>query len=173
MSAICIVNLKKYNLEYDELNDMAKKIVKCCLDHGDLAAFFHSSEYQKKLIEKEDMRLYFLLSDSFLYRNCTFLDDAFYVPETDLAEAERIFRKRFDFFPEIFEIIFQYDVSEITVYVDDSEADINDFELLSATTEEFLPLFFHYLVEISGYGGYTGVPSLKITVTRPKGKGKI
>lgn len=168
MSAICIVNLKKHNLEYDKLNDMAKKIVRYCLDHDNLAVFFNALDYGKNLVDDEHMQNFFLLSDSFLYKNCEFLEDFYYNPETELAETEKDFNEKYKFFLDIFDIVFQYDVSEITVYVDDSVAGINDFEPLSATTEEFLPLFFRYVVEMSGYGGYIGVPSLKITVTRPK-----
>lgn len=169
MSAICIVNLKKHNLKFDDLNDLAKELVRYCLNHDNLAVFFHSFDCQKNLIDEEHMRNYFLISDSFLYRNCELLEDTFYAPEMNLSEAEKKFNEKFKFFLDMFEIIFKYNVSELTVLIDDSVAEsINDFEPLSATPENFLHLFFSYVVEYADCSGYFGVPSLKITVTPSK-----
>lgn len=171
MSAICIVNLKKHNLKFKELDNLAKELVRYCLNHDNLAVFFNSFDYGKNLIEEEHMSNFFLLSDSFLYKNCEFLEDFYYNPEIGLAETEKTFNKKYKFFLDMFEIVFRYNVSELTVLIDDSETEsISEFEYLTATSEEFLHLFFHYAVKHIDYGGYIGVPSLKITVTHPKEK---
>ena len=169
MSAVCIINLKKHNMEFDELNNLAKELVRYCLNHDNLAVFFNSFDYGENLINEEHMRNFFLLSDSFLYKNCEFLEDFCYNPETGLAEAEKAFNEKYSFFLDMFEIIFKYNVSELTVFIDGSAAEsAEDFEPLSATPKEFLHLFFRYAVECAGYGGYICVPPLKITVMRRK-----
>lgn len=75
-------------MKFEELDNLAKELVRYCLNHDNLAVFFNSFDYGKNLIE-EHMSNFFLLSDSFLYKNYEFLEDFYYNPEIGLAETEK------------------------------------------------------------------------------------
>lgn len=59
MSAVCIVNLKKHNLKFEELNNLAKELVRFCLNHDNLAVFFNSFDYGKKSYRRTYEQFFF------------------------------------------------------------------------------------------------------------------
>lgn len=67
MSAICIVNLKRHSLNYNEMNLMSKDLIRIAL-LNDVSVFFHSYDYGEKIIKSAQMQNFFLMSDSFLYK---------------------------------------------------------------------------------------------------------
>lgn len=71
MSAICLIVLKEPNLEFDDFNELSKKLVRFAVDNN-LAVFFQNS-YFPDLFSKDNFNQFFFMSDSFLYQNCDFL----------------------------------------------------------------------------------------------------
>lgn len=169
MSAICLVNLKINSLNFDEFNDLAKKLVRYCLECGNLAVFFNSFDYDKTLIVDEHMKNFFLLSDSFLYKNCEFLEEVPFIDPFNLVESERAFTEKYDFFNDIFNIVFNYNVSEITVFlsIDGSVEHSYEFVPLSATPENFLHTLFDSVITNADKCAYQ-IPSLKFTIHSPR-----
>ena len=150
-------------------HDYAKKLVRYCLECDNLAVFFNSFDYGKTLIVEERMRIFFLLSDSFLYKNCEFLEEVPYIDPFNLVESEKIFIKKYSFFNDFFRIIFEYDVSEITVFlsVDGSIEHSDEFIPLSATPETFLHILFDSVITNADKCAYQ-IPSLKFTIHSPR-----
>lgn len=165
MSAICLVNLKINSLNFDEFNDLAKKLVRYCLARENLAVFFNSFDYGKTLIVDEHMKNFFLLSDSFLYKNCEFLEEVPFIDPFNLVESEKVFTEKNNFFNDVFNIVFSYNVSEITVFlsIDGSVERSDEFIPLSATPENFLHIFFNSVISNAEKCAYQ-IPSLKFTI---------
>lgn len=165
MSAICLVILKKHNLAFDELNDLANKLVRYCLNCGELAVAFNSFDYAEKLIEQENMKDFFFLSDSFLYKNCEFLEEVPFIDTTDLEKFEKQFKDRYRFFNDIFKVIFGFNVSEITIFMstDGASDTAEDFMPLTATPDTFLHLLFDSVINNAEKFAYQ-IHSLKITI---------
>ena len=168
MSAICLVNLKINNWAFDEFNSFAKKLVRYCLEYDNLAVFFNSFDYAESLIVEEHMRNFFLLSDSFLYKNCEFLEEVPYIDPFNLVESEKTFVKKYGFFNDIFKIVFEHNVSEITVFlsVDGSVEHSCEFIPLYATSETFLHILFDSVITNADKFAYQ-IPSLKFTIHSP------
>lgn len=164
MSAICIVNLKEHNLNFDELNALAKKIVKYCLDH-ELGAAFNAFDYGENLIEEENMRNFFLLSDSFLYKNCDILNDIPFVDSYNVSDSEKVFTEKYSFFNDILKIIFSFNVYEVTVLIDTWETEsVADFNRFSATPDNFTHLLFESVKNYTEQYHQYIIPALKVTV---------
>lgn len=136
MSAICVVNLKEHDLKFEDLNSLAKKIIAFCLK-SDLAAFFHCQDYGYELIQKADMTNYFLMSDSFLYKNCEFLDTTMFSYDKDRFKVE--FFQKYSFFYELIGIIFAYHINAIEIYISvDPTEEFDDFIPIQTSQNEFL-----------------------------------
>ena len=144
MSGVCIINLKKHNLTFEKINELAEKLMFVALQNH-VAVFFHSN-YRKDIIESAKMQNYFVMSDSFVYRNCNFLETNSIIEKLYLNNAfsyeefHRAFKERSKFFNEIIDNIFQYDVSLIEIYISGSGcvSSANDFELRKTSTKNFL-----------------------------------
>lgn len=80
MSAVCIVNLKKHNLKFEELNNLAKELVRYCLNHDNLAVFFNSFDYGKNLIE-EHMSNFFYFQIVFCIKITNFWKISITIPK--------------------------------------------------------------------------------------------
>ena len=167
MSGICAFNLKKHKMQFDELNDLAKEIVRYCLDH-DLGATFNLPDGVEYLVEQEHMKNYFWLSDSFLYTQCDFLEIIPDVDREDWDNPKNAFTEKFAFFNDLLKIIFEHNVSEVSVLIDAwVTEDLEDFEVLSATPDNFSQVLFG-AVKASAEDRYHlyVIPSLKITVEK-------
>lgn len=99
--------------------------------------FFSHSHYRKDIIESAQMRNYFVMSDSFVYRNCNFLETNSIVEKLyfdngfNEEKFYRVFKERFKFFDEIIDNIFHDDVSLIEIYISENGcvSSIDDFEI--------------------------------------------
>ena len=133
MSAICIINLKESHCSFEELDCLSKDIIAYSSENK-LAAFFNCKDYMPNLIEEAGMSNYFLVSDSFLYRNCEFLS-------LDYDKCQRInnierFKRKYYFFEDIIGIIFRYDIPTVEIYVsDDGASEIKDFETIHSSVK--------------------------------------
>ena len=159
MSGVCIVNLKKHDLEFKEMDELANRLVKIALkDH--VAVFFHSN-YGADLIKALGLKNYFVMSDSFVYRNCDFLDvvpfimdflngfGPVYLDDVSFREA---FKEHFNFFNEMMDCIFKFAVSEIEIYISPNGfADTaDDFEPIQSDREHFIEDFYNTLYDELG-----------------------
>lgn len=144
MSAVCIVNLKEHKLSFDQLNDLANKLVALSLQKQK-AVFFHSRDYRYDLIQESEMQNYFLMSDSFLYKNCEFLEEPLYcLIKDNIFETRKAFYKQYQFFSDVIKTIFDYDISFIEIYIsaDGSVGSIKDFYTIKSCRDEFLEDLF-------------------------------
>lgn len=143
MSSFCCINLKDTNFEnsYDSFNDLANVLVRFALDNK-IAVFFNSHDYGETLIRAARMRDFFLISDSFLYKNCEFLDNTGLLQQYEinpLFDFKSEFLKKYDFFKKIIEIIFSYNVSYIEIYITEDNTDnIDDFKTIISTKDGFM-----------------------------------
>ena len=80
MSSFCCINLidSKVTADFENYNNLAKEIIAYALKNN-IAAFFNSYDYWQDLILKADMKAFFLLSDSFLYKSCELLDNTCFI----------------------------------------------------------------------------------------------
>ena len=72
MSQLFLVDLGSDYINFDLYNNLAKDLVEFALKQ-DIGVFFGDQGYYYDLIRESEIRNYFIVSDSFLYRNCGFL----------------------------------------------------------------------------------------------------
>ncbi len=163
MSGICIINLKKHNMNFDEMNLLSKKLVKIALKKN-IGIFFNNLDYDYEFIKQLKLKNFFLLSDSFLYRNCDFwiLND--FVLISDDKKLKKCFYKKYAFFPKIFYELSKYNISTIEVYIsNDGSDDVHNFKELYSTKQKFLDDFYEDFIKESDLYSY-GIPTLKFII---------
>ncbi len=170
MSAICIVNLKESNLigEFDNYNRLAKELIQFALDN-DIAIFFNSYDYGEEIIRDGGMKNFFLMSDSFLYKNCEFLNTTDLAYDWGSDRAKQKFMKKYGFLKEMLKIVFRYDVRLVELFVsDDGSVDrVSDFEELKSNSETFLTDIYDYILAHALEDAYC-FPTVKLVIKNPK-----
>ena len=174
MSGVCIINFKKHNLTFDQMNELAEKLMYIALQNH-VAIFFHS-HYRKDLIDNVKMKNYFVMSDSFFYRNCNFLNvvpivescmgNVMYVNHENAVFRAK-FIKRYYFFDLIIQCIFQYDVDLLEIYISESGC-VNkneDFEVINTSAQLFLSDLFDSLVDMHNGFNYE-FPDAKFVIPK-------
>ena len=152
MSEICIINLKKNSMNYQDMNSLATCLVKIALKNG-VSVFFNSYDYGTELIKNNEMHNFFLMSDSFLYKNCGFLENRWFIKDEkkyidDSTELIKDFKQSYRFFNEIIDSIFQYNIEIIEVWLSDSLYSVHckeDFCFKITNREQFLDSLFSSL----------------------------
>lgn len=165
MSAFCIFNLKKPPLDFNSLNSLAQKLIGYSLNN-DLGVFFNSYDYAADLIKDAGMKCFFLMSDSFVYKNCDdLLDTSFLTDPSNLTQCKKEFFNHFKFFNDILDIVFKCGVREVEVYIseDGSTSKKLDFIQLETTKEMFLDALLNSILENVDRYAYT-FPDVKITI---------
>lgn len=162
MSAICLIVLKEPNLEFDEFNELSKKLVRFAVDNN-LAVFFQNS-YFPDLFSKDNFNQFFFMSDSFLYQNCDFLTtEGIGYKGVDIFRKE--FMNKFGFFNTIFSIVFNY-VKSFDVYITGGGVStLEDFDIMQTTESDFLQDLFKCILDRSDEYAY-GFPTIKFEVSR-------
>lgn len=166
MSAICIFNLKQHQLKFDSMNDLARNLVDYSLNNN-LGVFFNSYDYGADIIKDADMKCFFLMSDSFVYKNCDdLLDTSFLTDPSDLTQCKQEFSQHFRFFNDVMDIVFEHDVSKIEVFIseDGSTSKKSDFITLNTSKDKFLETLLNSIVENADRYAYT-FPDVQLTVT--------
>lgn len=169
MSELCIVNLKEHKLDYEKLNSMANHLMKVALDNN-IAVFFHAYDYGNELIQDAKMKNFFLMSDSFLYKNCDFLDTTIFKNVSDIELFRKEFLERFRFFDAILQTVFEYDVEMVEIYItEDGSVDCEkDFAEVYTTQREFLRDLFCDIINNVRWYAYC-FPTTKFIVRRDNG----
>ena len=81
-----------------------------------------------------------------------------------MSASEEDFSKRFYFLREILDIIFASGVKRADVYMsEDSDDDVNDFQVLETTSSKFLHTVFDCIVASADRFAYT-FPSMRLVV---------
>lgn len=73
MSGLCLINLCKHNMNYEELNKFSREIVFWTYEKN-MDVHFNSIDYSNTLVKENNMECFFTLSDSFLHENACFLE---------------------------------------------------------------------------------------------------
>ena len=162
MSAIFIVDLKRHNLSFDSMDDLARKIVKIALKEK-IGVFFNSFDYAVDLIEDAKMKSFFLLSDSFFYKNCDFLNTDMF--DISNKRFKKIFIKKYKFVEKILCEIKKAGVTSIDVYIscDGCTEVVSDFIDEKANMDSFLEGMFRGIFKYSNEYAY-GFPTVKYSV---------
>ena len=121
MSELCLMNLKKHRLNFEKLDSLANSLVELSLKNK-IAVFFHTYDYAAELINSAGMKNFFLLSDSFLYKNCGFLDMMSFAYETDMQSYRVRFLKKYHFLQEMIDKIFEYEVDTLEISISEDGA---------------------------------------------------
>ena len=168
MSAICIFNLKHHKLDFNRLDNLSKKLVRYSLCNN-LGVFFNCYDYGADIIKDAEMKCFFLMSDSFLYKNCDdLLDTSFLTDPLDFSKYKKEFSNHFHFFNDILNIVFEYEVSQVEVYIseDGSTSAKSDFLSLQTTKDKFLETLLNSVLENADKYAFT-FPDVNITVDIP------
>ena len=141
MSELCIFNLTEYDCDsFNEYNRLAKKLVSYSLKNN-LAVFFNYEGHVCDIIKDRNMKHYFLLSDSFIYRNCDFLSlDYECIQQINTMEK---FACKYYFFEDIVKILLNNNVKKIEIYISEEfdTADDNFEEKMSSSCTIIQDLF--------------------------------
>ena len=164
MSAICLINPKSHKLKFEELNEMAKKIIRYTLDNN-MAAFFNSHDYDSGLIKAVKVENFFLLSDSFIYQNADDLLDTISIRRRSMKTFKKDFLDKFHFFTDILEIIFSFKITEVDIYVSEGgdSGDVEDFDLIQTNQHDFLNDLHDCIIKYADEWAYC-FPPLKFEV---------
>lgn len=142
MSSFCCVNLAKNKVSkhFKKYNQIANRVVEYALEHK-FAVFFNSYDYGLNIIEEADMKDFFLVSDSFLYKNCELLNTTEFARKMlkdEMFDTKKAFFRKYRIFNELVNIIFEYEVSEIEIYFTDDAENLSEFDVKQTTKENFL-----------------------------------
>ena len=174
MSGLCIINFKRHNLTFEAMNELAEKLMYIALQNH--IAIFFNSHYRRDLIDNIKMKNYFVMSDSFIYRNCNFLD-VVPIVESCIDSGESVlheepafrdeFMKKFHFFDLIIQCIFQYNVDLLEIYISESGcvSKEEDFEVVRTSSKLFLLDLFNSLVDMNNGFNYE-FPNAKFVISK-------
>ena len=155
MSELCLMNLKKHRLNFEKLDSLANSLVALSLKNK-IAVFFHTYDYAAELINSAGMKNFFLLSDSFLYKNCGFLDITSFVYETDIQSYRVRFLEKYHFLQEVIDKVFEYEVDILEIYIsEDGSAEVEtDFEVIETAQGDFVETLFQKIWKDSSGSGF-------------------
>lgn len=160
---MCIIDLFADDMGHAERDSLARRVVSYALDNN-IGAQFNLPDYGETLIKSHRRQFFVALSDSFLYTDALFLEDYFFLNPADLSASEKDFSKRFYFLREILDIIFASGVKRADVYIsEESDDDVNDFQVLETTPSKFLHAMFDCIVASADRFAYT-FPSMRLIV---------
>jgi len=163
MSEICIINLKNHTLDFEGLNILANELIKVALDNN-VAVFFNSYDYGEELIKNIDMHNFFLMSDSFLYKNCGFLESGWFIKGyrngfQNTESIKSVFISKYSFFNKIIATIFKYKVNEIELLLSNAIYAVHnkeDFNIIKTDKNDFFDKLFDSLEDkLSNNFNYT------------------
>lgn len=121
------------------------------------------------------MKCFFLMSDSFVYKNCDdLLDTSFLTDPSNLTQCKKEFSHHFRFFKDIADIVFRYEVHEVEVYIseDGSTSKKSDFIQLETTKEMFLDTLLNSIWDNADKYAFT-FPDVQITIANTKKYNKL
>lgn len=187
MSGLCIVNLKEHNLNEEKMNEMANNLIRVSLKNH-IAVHFNGRDYGQELVKEEKMHEFFILSHTFLYKNCDLLNleplmlklykakdfEDFIKKEKmrNLPEKEKFqeyFCREYNFFNEIISSVFLYDVSLIEIFMTENYGPIRhseDFVEIKTQRKAFLSDLFNSLVDVLGNRFNYEFPSAKFLISK-------
>lgn len=187
MSGLCIINLKKHNLNEETMNEMANKLIRVSLKNH-VAVHFNGRDYGQPLVDEEKMRDFFVLSHTFLYKNCDFLDleplmlklykakdfQNFIQKEKmknsfEKEKFQEMFCHKYNFFNEIIESVFLYDVNLIEIFMTENYGWIQhgqDFAEIKTQRRNFLLDLFNSLVDVLGNNFNYEFPNAKFVISK-------
>lgn len=167
MSQLCLVDISKTEMNFDELNDLAKQLVEIALKDN-IAVFFHDCDYGYEIIKEAKMKNYFLMSDSFLYKNCDFLNTYFFKDFKDIEQCRKEFKEKFNFFNDILSCIFNHKVNQLDIYITmNCSINISDFDCLQCDKDNFIESLFKTIFDYADAYAY-GFPDVKFTVYKSR-----
>ena len=163
MSGLFLINIKKQGISFDEMDDLANKIVRVALEEKK-GVFFNALDYDENLIGGIGKSPFFLISNSFLYQNCDFLD----TDEFDLNDKsiQLKFNKKYSFILNFLNELKRSGINEVEIFISNDGAvnKIEDFVTQEPVfSNEFLYILLQNIYKYSKIYAY-GFPTIKYTV---------
>lgn len=164
MSELCLINIKNFDLTFEELIVFAEDVVRFALDNQK-GVYFNSLSYDNSLVREAKLKDYFLLTDNF------YCDNSEFISTTGLFDVNiDIFRdnfiKKFAFFECLFKLIFGYNISAIEVFLSNGIGDcLDEYDEIITTSQNFLFDVFGQILKYKDEMAYE-IPNLKITVNK-------
>ncbi len=168
MSELCLFNIKEKKLKFEELNELAKDVTRYSLENG-YGSFFNTADYAYDFVEKVGIKTYFILSDSFLYKNADDLLDTTRFAYDSKSDYRKHFFETFSFFEDYLDIVFKYDVDSVEVWIDGNgtATEIEDYDRLLSEKRNFTKTLYDVFMKMSKETGYT-FPSVVIEVKKQR-----
>ncbi len=164
MSELCLINIKKHNLTFNQLKEFAKEMV-CFALKNDKGVYFNSISCCNSLVREAKLCDYFLLTDSFYCDNSEFLTtiDLF---DGDVNTFKERFLEKFKFFEYLFELIFKNNISTLEVYLSEGVGDhLSDYDEVITTPQNFLSDVFEQILKYKEEMAYE-IPNLKMVINK-------
>ena len=159
MSDFLLINLKKKNTNYEELNNLTRRIVAFSLKNN-IGVSFNSYDYYEKIITENEMENFFFISSSFLFKNCDLLYNS--ILDSNLVNKKKIFLKKFKFLRKLIGILLKNKIQQVEIYVSGSPVDkSSEFKEIKTQKKELLEVLFNEVCRFYSNNNY-GFPSLKI-----------
>ena len=163
MSQLCLIEIKDFNLSYQEMNALSKTLILLAAKEN-IGIHFNVKEYCKSLINDQKMKFFCVVSSSFLHYNAEFLDFPF--TEEWLIEDKEFFIKKYNFLFKILEIVFSYNVKVANLYLseDGLVETIEDFLCLNSTINNLLEDMYQIIIDHGEETQYN-FPSVCVKIT--------
>lgn len=163
MSGLFLINIKKDWTSFDEMDDLSKRIVRIALKENK-GVFFNSCDYDEDLLSDIGKIPFVLISNSFLYQNCDFLDTSEF--DVNDKNIQIKFNKKYNFINSFFVEFNKFGVTELDIYIsnDGSVSTAEDFVIQKTVkSQDFLDSLLSSIYEYSDIYAY-GFPTIKYTV---------
>ena len=162
MSQLFLVDLGSDYINFDLYNNLAKDLVEFALKQ-DIGVFFGDQGYYYDLIRESEIRNYFIVSDSFLYRNCGFLTtESIEFSLFDNVKKKKQFFEKFAFLNLIFDIVNKYISNNINVYISGGGfASLDCFEEIKSSKKDLLNDLYCSIIDHASEFAY-GFPNVKL-----------
>lgn len=155
MSRVCIFNIEDNIKDFKRLNYIAKEIVKISLEN-DIGVSFNSN-YCEDLWREPIIKNYFVVSDSFLYRQSDeLLSTNYFWEDGSINSYKKKFIERFSFFNILLNKLFSLGLENIEILFSDVNLidELKNFETIQTNKLIFLnDLLNVTLQSIDEFGG--------------------
>ena len=167
MSRVCVFNFVDEIKDYERLCYVVNELIQTALDNG-IGISFNSDYYD--LNSLPEFKIYFLLSDSFVYRH----SDELLSPNglwdgEDMESFKENFIDRFKIFEILIDKLFMLGINRFEIYFIDVNTpveEIKNFESVKTTGKEFSLTLLKTVLEESEEWGCTIPNDLKFQIEK-------
>lgn len=168
MSSVCIFNIVDEISDYNKLNYIARELMQTAINNNLGISFF--STYYDGLIDLPQIKNYFLLSDSFIYRHCNeLISTNEFWQDGSASSFKKNFISHFKFFDILLNKLFGLGIENIEIYfadVDEPIESLKEFKVVRTNYSNFVNDLLNVVLEEMNEWGGTIPTSLKFELTK-------